>query len=80
MKQTHVNIFYTLLWIRKKIADATIKCLQVHLKYRHAHLFCFRELKVVFLFSRERNMCHRVGGIFQIMISDLAKFDSVIEL
>lgn len=74
MKQTHVNIFYTctMLWIRKKIADATIKCLQVHLTYRHAHPFCFRELKVVFLFSRERNMCHRVGGIFQIMISDLA--------
>lgn len=41
MTQTHANIFYTctMLWIRKKIADATIKCLQVHLTYRHAHPF-----------------------------------------
>lgn len=76
MTQTHANIFYTctctMLWIRKKNCRCNHKMFASPPDISPRTPFCFRELKVVFLFSRERNMCHRVGGIFQIMISDLA--------
>lgn len=47
-----------MLWIRKKNCRCNYKMFVSLFDILLCIFFCFRELKVVFLFSRECNMCY----------------------